>query len=64
MVALQPMPSALEILRGETDLALGTKRVKKSKRNWLGFWLRRKCLMMIAMEGMVCVKNILRLRRY
>ena len=32
-VALQPMPSALAILKDETELVLGTKRVKGISRN-------------------------------
>ena len=27
--------------------------IKKSKRNWLGHWLRRNCLLKDALEGMV-----------
>ena len=37
--------------------------IKKMKRNWLGHWLRRNCLLKDAREGMVNGKNV-RGRRY
>ena len=38
--------------------------IKKRKRNWLGHWLRRNCLLNNAVEGMVNGKKIRGRRRY
>ena len=39
--------------------------IKKSKRNWLGHWLRRNCLLKDALEGtMVSGKKVRGRRRY
>ena len=32
--------------------------VKKRKRNWLGLWLRRNCLLKDALEGMANRKKV------
>ena len=32
--------------------------IKKGKRNWLGHWLRRKCLLKDALKGMVNGKKV------
>ena len=37
---------------------------KKRKRNWLGHWLRRNCLLKDALEGMVNGKKLRCRRRY
>ena len=37
--------------------------IKKRKRNWLGHWLRRNCLLKDALEGIVNGKKV-RGRRY
>ena len=39
---------------GRTMLEL----IKKRKRNWLGHWLRRNCLLKDALEGMVNAKKV------
>ena len=41
---------------GERRLML--ELIKKRKRNWLGHWLRRNCLLKDALEGMVNVKIV------
>ena len=38
--------------------------IKKRKRNWLGHWIRRNCLLKDALEGMVNGKNVCGRRRY
>ena len=38
--------------------------IKKRKRNWLGHWLRRNCLLKDALGGMVNGKKVRRRRRY
>ena len=38
--------------------------IKKRKRNCLSLWLRRKCLLKDALEGMVNRKKVLGRRRY
>ena len=38
--------------------------IKKRKRNWLGHWLRRNCLLKNALEGMVNWKKVHGRRRY
>ena len=38
--------------------------IKKRKRNWLGRWLRRNCLLKVALEGMVNGKKVRGRRRY
>ena len=38
--------------------------IRKRKRNWLGHWLRRNCLLMEALEGMVNGKKVRGRRRY
>ena len=38
--------------------------MKKRKINWLGYWLRRNCLLKDALEGMVNGKKVLSRRRY
>ena len=40
------------------------KLIKIRKRNWLGHWLRRNCLVKYALEGMVNGKKIRGRRRY
>ena len=45
----------------------GRKRTKagtKRKRNWLGHWLRRNCLLKDALEGMVKGKKVQGRKRY
>ena len=38
--------------------------IKKRKRNWLGHWLRRNCLLKGALEGMVNGKKVRGRKRY
>ena len=38
--------------------------IRKKKRNWLGHWLRRNCLLKDALEGMVNGKKVRGRRRY
>ena len=38
--------------------------IRKRKRNWLGHWLRRNCLLKYVLEGMVNGKKVLGRRRY
>ena len=38
--------------------------IRKRKRNWLGLWLRRNCLLKDALEGMVNGKKVRGRRRY
>ena len=38
--------------------------VKKRKRNWLGHWLGKNCLLKDALEGMVNGKKVRGRRRY
>ena len=38
--------------------------IRKRKRNWLGHWLRRDCLLKDALEGMVNGKKVRGRRRY
>ena len=38
--------------------------IKEKKRNWLGHWLRRNCLLKDALEGMVNRKKVRGRRRY
>ena len=38
--------------------------VRKRKRNWLGHWLRRNCLLKDSLEGMVNGKKVRGRRRY
>ena len=38
--------------------------IKKRKRNWLGHWLRRNCLLKDALEGMVNRKKVRGRRRW
>ena len=38
--------------------------IKKRKRNWLGPWLRRNCLLKDALEGMVNGKKVGGTRRH
>ena len=38
--------------------------IKKRKRNWLGHWLRRNCLLKNALEVMVNGKKVQGRRRY
>ena len=38
--------------------------IRKRKRNWLGPWLRRNCLLKDALEGMVNGKKVRGRRRY
>ena len=40
------------------------KLIRKRKRNWLGHWLRRNCLLKDAIEGMVNGKKVRGRRRY
>ncbi|KAJ4439118.1 hypothetical protein ANN_15075 [Periplaneta americana] len=40
------------------------KLIKNRKRNWLGHWLRRNCLLNDALEGMVNGRRVLGRRRY
>ena len=41
---------------GERRIMLGL--IKQRKRNWLGHWLRRNCLLKGAIEGMVNGKKV------
>ena len=47
---------------GEGRIMLGL--IRKRKRNWLGHWLRRNCLLQDAVEGMVNGKKVRGTRRY
>ena len=47
---------------GETRTML--KLIRKRKRNWLGHWLRRNCLLKDALEGMVNGRKVRGRRRY
>ena len=38
--------------------------IRKRKRNWLDYWLRRNCLLKHALEGMVNGKKVRGRRRY
>ena len=38
--------------------------IRKRKRNWLGHWLRRNCLLKNVLEGMVNGKKVRDRRRY
>ena len=38
--------------------------IKKRKRNWLGHWLRRNCLLKDALEGMINGKKVRGRRSY
>ena len=38
--------------------------IKRWKRNWLGHWLRRNCLLKDALEGMINWKKVCGRRRY
>ena len=38
--------------------------IKKRERNWLGHWLRRNCVLIDAVEGMVNGMKVRRRRRY
>ena len=38
--------------------------IRKRKRNWLGHWLRRPCLLKDALEGMVNGKKVHSRRKY
>ena len=50
----------MEEAEGRIELDL----IKKRKRNWLGHWLRRYCLLKVAVEGMVKGKKFRGRRRY
>ena len=41
---------------GEERMML--KLIRKRKRNWLGHWMRRKCLLKDALEGMVNERRV------
>ena len=45
---------------GRTMLEL----IRKRKRNWLGYWPRRNCLLKDVLEGLVNGKNVCARRRY
>ena len=47
---------------GEERIMLELTR--KRKRNWLGHWLRRDCLLKDALEGMVNRKKVCGRRKY
>ncbi|KAJ4443847.1 hypothetical protein ANN_05634 [Periplaneta americana] len=47
---------------GEETMML--KLIRKRKRNWLGHWLRRNCLLKDALEGMVNGRRVRGRRRY
>ncbi|KAJ4444315.1 hypothetical protein ANN_06107 [Periplaneta americana] len=47
---------------GEERMIL--KLIRKKKRNWLGHWLRRNCLVKNALEGMVKGRRVRSRRRY
>mgnify|MGYP006908191459 FL=1 len=40
------------------------KLIRKRKRNWLGHWQRRNCLLKDALEGMVNGRRVRGRRRY
>ena len=40
------------------------EQIRKRKRNWLGHWLRRNCLLKDTLEGMVNGKKVRGRRRY
>ena len=40
------------------------EQIRKRKRNWLGHWLRRNCLLKDALDGMVNGKKVQGRRRY
>ncbi|KAJ4440502.1 hypothetical protein ANN_08643 [Periplaneta americana] len=41
------------VLEREGEEKMMLKLIRKRKRNWLGHWVRRNCLMKDALEGMV-----------
>ena len=47
---------------GEGNIML--ELIKKRKRNWLGYWLRRDCVLKDDLEGMVKLKKVRGRRRY
>ncbi|KAJ4450423.1 hypothetical protein ANN_01847 [Periplaneta americana] len=47
---------------GEERMML--KLIRKRKRNWLGHWVRRNCLLKDALEGMMNRRRVLGRRRY
>ncbi|KAJ4438869.1 hypothetical protein ANN_14822 [Periplaneta americana] len=56
-------------IRNEVVLEVGEGRmmlklIRKRKRNWLGHWLRRNCLLKYALEGMVNGRRVWNRRRY
>ena len=49
---------------GEGKIGLMLELRKMRKRNWLGHWLRRNCLLKDALEGMINEKEVRSRRRY
>ncbi|KAJ4447830.1 hypothetical protein ANN_09838 [Periplaneta americana] len=56
-----PLTSVLERVDEERMML---KLIRKKKRNWLGHWLRRNCLLNDALEGMVNERRVQDRRRY
>ena len=52
------------VLERVVDGRIKLELIKKMKINWLGHWLRRNCLLIAALEGMVNGKNVRGRRRY
>ena len=52
------------VLDREEEGRIMLELIRKRKRNWLGEWLRRNCLLMDSLEGMVNGKKVRGRRRY
>ncbi|KAJ4449638.1 hypothetical protein ANN_01042, partial [Periplaneta americana] len=61
IISLEEDEVVLERL-GEERMML--KLIRKRKRNWLGHWLRRNCLLKDALEGIVNGRRVRGRRRY
>ncbi|KAJ4439714.1 hypothetical protein ANN_07842 [Periplaneta americana] len=52
------------VLERVSEERMMLKLIRKRKRNWLGHWLRRNCLLKDALEGMVNGRRVRGRRRY
>ena len=52
------------MLEGVGERRIMHEVIEKRKRNWLGHWLRRNCLLKDALEGMVNGQKVRDRRRY
>ena len=52
------------VLKRVGEVRIMLELIRKRKRNWLGHWLRRNCLLKGALEGMVNGKKSRGRRRY